>query len=128
MITLTGDLAGEAELWQRIVTVHDADVLSRFGDGFAAGGPAVTCRRGTGSAWYVATQPTTAVLDEIVARVLDDAGVTGLIDEPTDGVEAVRRGDLMFLFNHTTRPVMVSVGSTQHSVDAHGCTYHEYIP
>jgi len=67
-------------------------------------------------------------LDEIVARVLDDAGVTGLIDEPTDGVEAVRRGDLMFLFNHTTRPVMVSVGSTQHSVDAHGCTYHEYIP
>jgi len=102
VINPTGDLAGEAELWQEIVTVHDADVLSRFGDGFAAGGPAVTCRRGTGSAWYVATQPTTAVLDEIVARVLDDAGVTGLIDEPTDGVEAVRRGDLMFLFNHTT--------------------------
>lgn len=127
-ITLTGAFAGDAELWQELVTVHDAEVLSRFGDGFAAGWPAVTRRRNTGSAWYVATQPSTEVLDEIVARVLDDAGVTGLIDEPTDGIEAVRRGDLLFLLNHTALPVVISVGGTQHSVDAYGCKYHECGP
>lgn len=126
-VTLTGELAGTAELWQEIVIPRDAEVLASFGDGFAAGQPAVTRRphpSGSGGVgWYVATQPGRTLLDKIVARALEDATVSGLLDEPKDGFEAVRRGSTLFLLNHTNKPVRLVVESCWYTVEAYGCIY-----
>lgn len=120
-LAVTGDLPGVAELWQEVVIPHDAQVVSRFADGFAAGLPAITRRRDQGgAAWYVATQPSRELLDDVVAKVLDDAGVAGLLDQPADGVEAVRRGDVVFLLNHTGKPATLTVRGRAHEVPAYG--------
>jgi len=114
--TLTGELAGGAHLWQDVVVPDDAEVLARFADGFAAGSPAVTKRsEGTGAAWYVGTLPDEALLDVLVQRWLTDADIPALLSQPTAGVEAVRRGDMLFALNHTPRTVDVPlvVGAVQ---------------
>ncbi|MFD1715862.1 beta-galactosidase [Amnibacterium flavum] len=86
-----------ATLWQEIVRVVDAEVVMSFAVGDAAGEPAVTRK---GDAWYVATQPDRAGIRAILNAVLADSGVERLLDEPVDGVEAVRRGDATFVINH----------------------------
>jgi beta-galactosidase len=57
--TVTGAIAGTASQWQDVIVVDDAEVLARFSDGFAAGGPAITRRgEGIGVAWSWARCPT----------------------------------------------------------------------
>ncbi|GAB7051547.1 beta-galactosidase [Catenuloplanes indicus] len=81
--------------WTETLRSDGADVIATFDDG----GPAVTRHRfGAGIAWYVGTIPDAAALAELTERFLADAGVPGT-DLP-EGVEAVRRGDLLFLLNH----------------------------
>ena len=117
--SLGGELAGVAGLWQDVVRVVDAEVVATFLDGHAGGGPAITRRgQGAGSAWYVATQPAPRLLDDLAARLLDDASVTPLLVEPVDGVEAVRRGSEVFLINHTGREVELLLTDGPRSVGA----------
>lgn len=106
--SIRGQFAGAADLWQEIVLPSTAEVLARFADGFAEGHPAITRNeRGTGSAWYVATQPEPAVIASILATVLADAGIVAPISTPAPGVEAVRRGDVTFLINHGPTPATI---------------------
>lgn len=119
-LRLAGDLAGDASLWQDVLVVDDAQVVATFADGYAAGGAAVTRREhGDGVAWYVATQPAAAVLDALVGRVVDEAGVPALFASPTVGVEAVRRGDRLVVVNHTGEPVTVRVADRDVALGPH---------
>lgn len=88
---ITGESTGDLTVhhWTEVVHAADADVMARFVGGVADGGPALT-RRGTstgGAAWYVATQPdahgTATMIDLFVA----EAGVSGILQNPVDGVE-----------------------------------------
>ncbi|WP_159807039.1 beta-galactosidase [Cellulomonas citrea] len=109
-LTLAGGLPGAASTWQDVVEVAgpDVEVVATFADGHAAGGPAVTRHPyGAGVAWYVATAPEAAVLDELAGRWLAEAGVEALLTAPVAGVEAVRRGDRLFVLNHTGASVQV---------------------
>ena len=107
-LPLTGEVAGVAGEWNDAVEVSTAQVVAAYAEGFAAGGPAVTRHeRGSGTAWYVGTQPSAGLLDELAARWLTEAGVPGLLTEPVEGVEAVVRGDLLFVLNHTGEAVEV---------------------
>ncbi|MFJ6678343.1 beta-galactosidase [Microbacterium sp. NPDC091382] len=73
-----------------------ADVLASFASGDLAGLPVVTRN---GSAWYVGAVLADDLIDAVLADVLDAAGVVGDLADPVDGVEAVRRGDALFLLN-----------------------------
>lgn len=81
-----------------------ADVLASFASGDLAGRPVVT-RNGT--AWYVGAVLADDLLDAIVAEALDAAGVAGALADPSDGVEAVRRGDALFLLNRGARDATI---------------------
>jgi beta-galactosidase len=106
-LTIQGLAGGTAREWGEIVRVDDAEVLSTFVGGMLDGLPAVTRKRsGGGSAWYVATAPDD--LGALVDAVLDGADVEPALPEPVDGVEAVRRGDRLFLLNHTDRELDVA--------------------
>jgi beta-galactosidase len=103
-VTLTG---GEvARVWSERVRPAGAVTVRGFAGGPDAGHPAVTRHDlGAGTAWYLATAPVTG-LRELLAQVLDHAGVSRPHGLP-DSLELVRRGGHVFLINHGDRPVTV---------------------
>ncbi|MEV4686227.1 beta-galactosidase [Microbacterium sp. LWH3-1.2] len=96
----------EASILGERLRADGADVLARFGAGHLEGAPAITRHRvGDGTAWYLG-----AILsDDALAAVLDDAldaaGVAGVTPDRVlpDDVEAVQRGEALFLLNHGQR-------------------------
>lgn len=120
-VALTGEVGGAAGEWNDAVEVSTAQVVATYADGFAAGAPAVTRNEhGSGVGWYVGTQPSVALLDELAARWLGEAGVPTLLTAPVDGVEAVVRGDLLFVLNHTGEAVDVPLTSGNVHVPVRG--------
>ncbi|MBS2963211.1 beta-galactosidase [Actinocrinis puniceicyclus] len=86
-----GDAAGTGTLWAEPVELRGAESVLAYGDGPAAGHPAVTRHRfGRGHAWYVSTRPDPGTLREILRRAALDAGVEFDTQTP-DTLETVRR-------------------------------------
>ncbi|MFF0319232.1 beta-galactosidase trimerization domain-containing protein [Nonomuraea angiospora] len=93
-----------AHTWTELVAAEGAETVAEF----AEGGPAVLRHRaGQGVAWYVATMPEPDALGELTARALADAGVRGVLPDLPPGIEAVRRGDVLFLLNHGSEAARV---------------------
>jgi beta-galactosidase len=96
------------------ITPKGAEVLAEYTSWPVAEYAAVTRNAfGKGAGWYVGTVvKEQAFYDQLVARLLGDAGVEPMLRPPA-GVEAsVRHGagrTLLFLINHTTQPQTVEV-------------------
>ncbi|MFE1204903.1 beta-galactosidase [Streptomyces sp. NPDC058762] len=90
-----------------------ADETVPYRGGELDGLPAVLRK---GRAWYVSTLPEPDALRALLARVAAGAGVRPVLDGLPDGVEAVRRGDLLFLLNHGREPVTVDLPGTHHDL------------
>lgn len=98
---------GWARTWTELVTPLGAEVVAAF----EGGGPAVLRHGiGRGVAWYVGTAPEPETMERVLRSAWTDAGVSPAAEVP-DGVEAVRRGDLLFLLNHGVDDVQVLVPS-----------------
>ncbi|MEU6101056.1 beta-galactosidase [Streptomyces flaveolus] len=65
-----------------------------------------------GRAWYVSTLPEPDALRGLLARAAAEAGARPVLDGLPAQVEAVRRGDLLFVLNHGREPVTVGVPGT----------------
>jgi beta-galactosidase len=108
---LTLDTGERARLWSERSEVVDAEVLSRYADGPAAGEAAITRRAaGRGAAWYVGTALEAPDLAALAGRVLADAGVPTDPDLAAAGVERVVRAAAdgrrwTFLVNHAATDV-----------------------
>ncbi|WP_378790092.1 beta-galactosidase trimerization domain-containing protein [Nonomuraea fastidiosa] len=99
-----------ADTWTELLAAEGAEVVAEYASGGLAGLPAVTRHRhGDGLAWYVGTMPEPAALAALAERVLADAGVTGVLPALPPGVEAVRRGEVLFVLNHGTDTVRVEL-------------------
>ncbi|WP_245852661.1 beta-galactosidase [Isoptericola jiangsuensis] len=96
--------APRATTFGELLRSDGAQVLATFAEGHLAGAPAVTRHvpAGGGAAWYVGAVLPEAVLAGVLGRALDRAGVEGVLPGLGDlpGVEAVRRGGLLFVLNH----------------------------
>jgi beta-galactosidase len=94
-------------LWsEEIEPDGTAAVEARYRGGELDGLPAVLSK---GTARYLSTLPEPAALRALLAAAADRAGVRPPLGRLPDGVEAVRRGDLLFLLNHRRDPVTVEV-------------------
>lgn len=99
-----------ASTWTELLRAEGAETVAEFTEGDLEGRPAVVRHRaGNGVAWYVGTMPEPAALGTLIGRALDDAGVTGPLPELPPDVEAVRRGEVLFLLNHGADTVRVPV-------------------
>ncbi|MER6784973.1 beta-galactosidase [Streptomyces sp. NPDC000658] len=98
--------AFDATLWSEELEADEDAVESAYKGGELDGLPAVLRR---GRAWYVSTLPEPGALRELLARVAAGAGVRPVLDGLPPGVEAVRRGDLLFLLHHGRDPVTVAL-------------------
>nr|WP_240643909.1 beta-galactosidase [Antribacter gilvus] len=94
-----------------LLRAEGAQVLARYTDGHLAGAPAVTRHdAGAGTAWYLGTLPSPELLAAVLRGAVRRAGVEpALPGLRGTGVEAVRRGDSLFLLNHADTPARVAV-------------------
>ncbi|WP_166020940.1 beta-galactosidase [Streptomyces chilikensis] len=92
-------------LWSEEIDAADtvSETLAYRG-GELDGMPAVLRRD---RAWYLSTLPEPRALRDLLARIAAGAGVSPVLDGLPPGVEAVRRGGLLFLLNHGRAPVTV---------------------
>ncbi|MGC4945436.1 beta-galactosidase [Streptomyces sp. DT224] len=94
-------------LWsEELEAAEGTEVLAAYRDGELAGLPAVLRR---GGAVYVSTLPEPPALRALLADVVRDAGVEPVLAGLPEGVEAVRRGELLFLLHHRREMVTVTV-------------------
>lgn len=111
--------AADAHTFAERLRSEGAEVLARHAVGDLAGLPAVTRHvLGAGAAWYLGAVVGTAVLSAVIDHALAAASVADALGAPAgilpDGLEAVRRGDVLFLLNHSAGAVDVPVpGSHQ---------------
>ncbi len=102
---LWGDSRYHGEKWSDIVEVTTAKALATYGSEFYAGTPAITANaHDKGIAYYIATEPSEALTDKLVAEWIRAARLFALGDTP-EGVEITRRKvgekEYLFVLNHT---------------------------
>ncbi|MFI6931657.1 beta-galactosidase [Streptomyces sp. NPDC050287] len=108
-ITLSDGTQGTA--WSESLRTEGAETLVAYTHGMLTGSPALTRHRfGTGQGWYLSTHLTDAAYGALVARLLDEAGVSPESPGLPPQVEAVTRRApdgrrWRFLINHRTEPV-----------------------
>jgi beta-galactosidase len=105
------DPAGTGRLWQDVIDLHGATPLLTFSEGHLAGEAAATRHaHGQGEAFYLGTLPDRATLSRLVHRAGRQAGLTLRSGLPR-GVEAVQRGEYLFVISHLDQPAEVELGS-----------------
>ncbi|MDH6606965.1 beta-galactosidase [Streptomyces sp. SAI-208] len=101
-------------LWsEEIEKTADGTTEAAYKGGELDGLPAVLRKD---RAWYLSTLPEPDALRRLLARIAADAGVRPVLDALPDRVEAVRRGELLFLLHHGREPVTVTVPGTHHDL------------
>ena len=94
-------------LWsEEIEAADDVDAVIPYKGGELDGLPAVLRK---GRTWYVSTLPEPHALRTLLADIAAEAGVRPTLAGLPAGVEAVRRGGLLFLLNHGRDGVTVPV-------------------
>jgi beta-galactosidase len=98
----------ECSEWSEYLHVRGADVHARFSEADVDGMAAITSHAyGRGTAWYLATLPDRAGIDRIVADIAGSANVVSVVSGLPTGVEAVRRGGVLFLINQSDQDVQL---------------------
>lgn len=100
-------------LWSEELEAEPDAVDSRYKGGELDGLPAVLRRD---RAWYVSTLPEPEALRALLAGIAADAGARPVLEGLPPEVEAVRRGELLFLLHHGREPVTVRLPGTHHDL------------
>lgn len=97
-------------LWsEELETDGTGETVAAYRGGELDGLPAVLRK---GGAWYLSTLPEPGALRELLGRVAGEAGVRPVVAQLPEGVEAVRRGELLFLLHHGQGTVTVPLPGT----------------
>jgi beta-galactosidase len=97
----------EVALWsEALVPDPGTEVLGTYGSGDLAGRPAITRRD---RVFYASAPLPPAAARALLVRAARLAGVEPVLAGLPADVEAVRRGPLLFLLNHSDEPVSVTV-------------------
>ncbi|MCK4601356.1 MAG: beta-galactosidase [Phycisphaerae bacterium] len=108
-VSLENGPTGKTERYMEKVATESAEVIANFTEDMYAGCPAATVNEfGKGAAYYVAGYLEAALMGEILEMALKRASVPPEPQTPK-WVEVVRRGDLVFVINHTHREVKVEL-------------------
>ncbi|ABM08683.1 beta-galactosidase [Paenarthrobacter aurescens] len=103
--TVTMGNGATGTIWSEEIHPGTANVLSRYVDGPAAAGPAITRNEfGDGTAWYISTKLDGGHLADVVLDAVRAAGIEPGVQPPA-GLEVASRdsedGTFTFLINHT---------------------------
>ncbi|MNB91679.1 Beta-galactosidase BgaP [compost metagenome] len=92
-----------------------AEVKAVYGDHFYRGMPALTVNQfGAGEAWYLATSPEAAFLQDWLPQICTSYGIDPIVSAAPEGVETTIRSkggqDYLFVLNHNGSAVTVDLG------------------
>jgi beta-galactosidase len=98
-----------------LIHSEGAVVKAVYGDDFYRGMPALTVNKfGEGEAWYLATSPEAAFLQDWLPRLCGSLGIAPLLPDLPEGVETTLRSKhgqgYMFLLNHNEDAVTINLG------------------
>ncbi|RKP57205.1 beta-galactosidase [Cohnella endophytica] len=98
-----------------LIHSEGAEVIAEYGEDFYQGMPALTVNKfGNGQAWYVATSPEAAFLQDWLPSLCAASGIEPLLGVAQQGVEAsLREKDgegYLFVLNHNANSVVVDLG------------------
>jgi len=98
-----------------LVHSEGAEVVAEYGEDFYKGMPALTVNRfGSGEAWYLATSPEEAFLQDWLPQLCASRGIAPQVASAPEGVETtVREKDgtsYLFVLNHNAEAASVSLG------------------
>ena len=101
-----------------IVRLEGAESLAVYGDEFYAGTPVLTRHaHGSGEAWYFASLPDDAMLDDLAARHCALRGVRPLLQSLPAGIEVARRikggKEYYFILNYNGQTTTVNLGEVR---------------
>ena len=118
--------AGQGRQAVEVVAVFDG----RGGGTDLAGRPAITRRSmsGAGAGWYVAADLDALSRAALLTLVCAHARLRPVVADLPDGVEAQRRGDILFLLNHSDRAVEVAGVVGTDLLSDQSCTGHVIVP
>ncbi|MEW9513522.1 beta-galactosidase [Streptomyces bacillaris] len=105
-VTCDGLRTFEGTLWAEELELSAAETVATYRSGELVGMPAVLRH---GRAWYVSTLPEPTALRELLAHVAHEAGARPVLENRPPGLEAIRRGGVLFLLNHAPGPIVVEV-------------------
>ncbi|GIF15410.1 beta-galactosidase [Actinoplanes teichomyceticus] len=106
--TIALDNGDRGVRWSERVETAGAETVVRYAADVLAGAPAITRNRyGDGAAWYVSPGLDDDALRRLLDQVAAEAGVLPVLPGLPPRLDAVRRGDLVFLFNHGDAPAPV---------------------
>ena len=114
--------AGQGQEPVEVVAAFDG----RGGGADLAGRPAITRRpvRGPGAAWYVAADLDAVGRAALLRLVCAHARIRPVVADLPDGVEAQRRGEILFLLNHGDRAAEVAGIVGTDLISGEVCTGH----
>ncbi len=93
-----------------IIHAETAEVLAVYDSDFYAGMPCVTRNAfGAGTAYYIATRPEADCLDAFYGGVVAGVGAKSVVPGLPVGIQAARRGDVVFLMNFSGAPATVTL-------------------
>ena len=111
-----GDLKGsyECTLLSSLMHAETAKVVATYAKDWYAGRPALTRNKfGSGTAWYVGSDPDAAFLQGLLAHICAEQGVKPILTTPR-GIEVTQRAKngqtLTFILNHNEEPVELDLG------------------
>ncbi|AOZ94172.1 beta-galactosidase [Paenibacillus crassostreae] len=114
-----GDLQGEYNCGLLCDLLHSegAEVLAEYAQDFYQGMPVLTRNKfGKGEAWYLASDPDDAFVDDLLKSICDSKGILPLLETPA-GVEVSRRSkngqDYLFVMNHNANEEVFDLGQLQ---------------
>lgn len=95
-----------------LIHAETAQVLAEYTDDFYAGMPALTVNAfGSGRAYYIATRPDAAFLDDFYAARVPESGIEPIIADLPVGVQTATRegenGKYLFVMNFSGKPAEV---------------------
>ncbi|MCM3626848.1 beta-galactosidase [Paenibacillus glycanilyticus] len=98
-----------------LIHSEGAEVKAVYGDDFYRGMPALTVNKfGAGEAWYLATSPEEAFLQDWLPKLCAARGIKPLVPSTPEGVETTLRTkdgqDYLFVLNHNAASVTVQLG------------------
>ena len=104
-VKLKDGQTGRALWWYDVLELSTAAPLAEYAGSYFTGSPMATENRyGSGTAWYLASEPEPALMDNLLDGACSIAGVSPLLDCPA-AVEVARRGkdgvELLFVINHS---------------------------
>lgn len=99
--SISGKIAGKANIWCDIIEPKTADVISTYDRDYYKGRAAITVNRyGSGKVYYVGCDLDSDAMKQLVELISENSGIKAI--HAPEFIEIIKRDECMIVLNHST--------------------------